>query len=53
MLAKVSRVTWNGHVLKGDEDDALRKALNFKVETGVRVGENRDEDMEKATMRED
>jgi len=31
-LAKASNLRWYGHVLRREEDDALRKVLSFKME---------------------
>jgi len=37
-LAKASSVRWHGHVLRRDEDDALRNAPGFKVKSQRKQG---------------
>ena len=38
-LARASEVRWNGHVLRRDNGDVLRRVLNFEV--GGRRGRGR------------
>ena len=38
-LARVSGVRWYGHVLRGDNDDVLRRVLDFEVAEEVGMGD--------------